>query len=201
MGKPKAVKRQPEALGQAASVEPGPEPQLWGSCPPWRQEAASKLASKAEMGMAIFVRASKSQILSRPSKGKVHPGIMHPNVFLNYMLSGRRHLGNLWAQRQIVLAEENALKDTFPVFGQLSHCHIALLKHGTMAGDIILLHRSGNTILQIQFPSLPQRHYEKLRNCGGVLKRASKNLCGKCIAWIFGERLKAKFGLYCLTKQ
>lgn len=72
------------------------------------------------------------------------------------MLSGRRHLGNLGAQRQTALTEENMLKDTFPELGQPSHCHIALPKHGTLGGDTILLHKPGNTILQIHFPSLPE---------------------------------------------
>lgn len=104
--------------GQAV-VEPGPEPRLQGEHHPQGHDAASKPAGNATAGTAIFTEdREKSQILSQPSKRKVHPGKMQPNVFLNYMLSRRRNLGNLGPQRQTELTEENTLEDTFPVSGQ-----------------------------------------------------------------------------------
>lgn len=58
------------------------------------------------------------QILSQPSKEKVHPRKMEPNVFLNYTLSGRRNLGNLGVQRWTELTEETTLTAAFPGLGQ-----------------------------------------------------------------------------------
>ena len=106
--------------GQAV-VEPGLEPWLRGQHPPRGHDAASKPAGNTTVGTAIFNEdMKKSQILSQLSKGKVHFGKMQPNVFLNYMLSGRRNVGKLGAQRRTELTEENTLKDTFPVLGQPS---------------------------------------------------------------------------------